>query len=101
METIVVTGGAGFIGTHLVNRLLDEGDFVTVLDDFSFGKRENKNHNASYIVRDIQDNLDDLEGYDVIFHLAALSRIQPSFKKPVKTFNINVKSGLILPKILQ
>ena len=88
---ILVTGGAGFIGTHLVNRLLKEGNNVHVLDDFSFGKEENKNLNAEYIVRDVRDNLDDLSGYDIIFHLAALSRIQPSFEDPVGVIDINTR----------
>lgn len=86
-----MTGGAGFIGTHLVNRLINEGDSVCVLDNFSFGKEGNKNPKAEYIVRDIRDDLDDLDGYDVIFHLAALARIQPSFENPVETFDVNAR----------
>ena len=88
---VLVTGGAGFIGSHLVNRLVKEGYDVSVLDDFSFGKEENKNSNAQYIIRDIRDDLDDLKGYDVVFHLAALARIQPSFKNPLKTIDVNVE----------
>ena len=88
---VLVTGGAGFIGTHLVNRLINEGNSVCVLDNFSFGKEENKNPKAEYIIRDIRGDLDDLEGYDVIFHLAALARIQPSFENPVETFDVNAK----------
>jgi UDP-glucose 4-epimerase len=87
----LVTGGAGFIGSHLVNKLLDNGENVHVLDNFSCGKEKNKNHKAHYIVRDIRSDLNDLDGYDVIFHLAALARIQPSFKAPLKTIDVNMK----------
>tara|TARA_Y100001970_G_scaffold291784_1_gene430287 strand:- start:714 stop:1577 length:864 start_codon:yes stop_codon:yes gene_type:complete len=88
---ILVTGGAGFIGTHLVNRLISDGNNVDVIDDFSFGKEGNKNSSANYIVRDVRANLNDLDGYDVIFHLAALARIQPSFDDPLTTIDINTK----------
>ena len=88
---VLVTGGAGFIGTHLVRRLISNGYSVDVLDDFSFGKEENKNSKANYIVRDIRSDLSDLEDYDVIFHLAALARIQPSFENPIETIDINTK----------
>ena len=96
---ILVTGGAGFIGTHLVNKLVTKGDDVTVLDDFSFGDKKNKNSKANYITRDIRDNLDDLEHFDIIFHLAALARIQPSFKNPGETFDINVKGTYNICKL--
>ena len=86
---VLVTGGAGFIGTHLVNKLIEKNHSVVVLDDFSFGKHKNKNSRAEYIVRDIRDNLDDLSHFDAIFHLAALARIQPSFDDPLKTLDIN------------
>ena len=86
---VLVTGGAGFIGTHLVNRLVLNGEDVDVIDNFCTGIQENKNSKANYIVRDIRDNLNDLKGYDVIFHLAALARIQPSFKKPYETMEVN------------
>ena len=87
---VLVTGGAGFVGSHLVERLLAEGNFVTVLDNFSFGKEENKKHGADYILRDARDDLSDLGGYDVIFHLAALARIQPSFELPFETISVNM-----------
>ena len=88
---VLVTGGAGFVGTHLVRRLISDGHNVDVLDDFSRGKKENKIDEANYIVKDIRNDLSDLEGYDVIFHLAALARIQPSFDEPLDTIDINAK----------
>ena len=88
---VLVTGGAGFIGTHLVNKLIEKSVSVDVIDDFSFGDKKNKNSKAKYIVRDIREDLSDLEGYDAIFHLAALARIQPSFENPGETFDINVR----------
>lgn len=88
---ILVTGGAGFIGSHLVDRLILENHEVDVLDDFSTGSDENKNSKANYIIKDIRDDLNDLSGHDIVYHLAALARIQPSFEDPVKTIDINVK----------
>tara|TARA_Y100000814_G_scaffold55578_1_gene34532 strand:+ start:28 stop:894 length:867 start_codon:yes stop_codon:yes gene_type:complete len=87
----LVTGGAGFIGSHLVDRLIEDGHNVDVLDNFCTGFEKNKNSKANYIVRDIRDNLDDLNGYDTIFHLAALARIQPSFDNPLETIGVNTQ----------
>ena len=88
---VLVTGGAGFIGTNLTKRLIRENNEVHVLDDFSRAKKENKIEKVNYIVRDVRSNLNDLECYDVIFHLAALARIQPSFDEPLKTIDINTR----------
>jgi UDP-glucose 4-epimerase len=90
---ILVTGGAGFIGTNLVKRLLKEGHTVNVIDDFTTGSFDNK-QNCDYYHGDIT-NLECIDinaflGIDLIFHLAAASRVQPSFKDPSKTFEINV-----------
>ena len=88
---ILVTGGAGFIGSHLVDKLILEGFKVDVLDDFSTGLDKNRNSLANYIIKDVRDDLSELGVYDVIYHLAALARIQPSFEDPMKTVDINVK----------
>ena len=79
---IIVTGGAGFVGTNLVKRLIIEGHDVVSLDNYSTGKRENEQDGCEYITGDINDKSLLLESYDVIFHIAALARIQPSLKDP-------------------
>ncbi len=87
----LVTGGAGFIGSNLVSRLLDDKDnTVHVVDNFFTGNKKNHHKNLFYDKRDVRDSLDDLNGFDVIFHLAALARIQPSFKNPSETIDVNV-----------
>ncbi len=103
----LVTGGAGFIGTNLCKRLLGEGYEVSVVDNYSTGKKENHQKDVRYYDYDLSSQhtlgiyvdhgtypswRDD--EYDVIFHLAALPRIQPSFDDPVNTFNSNVVSTL-------
>ena len=88
---ILVTGGAGFIGTNLIKRLVKEGHDVTSVDDYSTGRTENHIPGVFYIHQSVGSLL--LEGQDdfqVIFHLAALSRIQPSFTDPQTTFISNV-----------
>jgi UDP-glucose 4-epimerase len=77
---VLVTGGAGFIGSHLVDALIERGDNVTVIDNLSTGKRENVNKHAKLIVSDIQDGMS--EDADVIFHLAAQSDVQTSVREP-------------------
>ena len=92
MAKILVTGGAGFIGSNLIHRLLLEGHHVTSLDDYSTGTVDNElqSSNCRYIKGDICDVQEAGHEFDKIFHLAALSRIQPSFNNPSATFNSNV-----------
>ena len=92
----VVTGGAGFIGSHLVDRLLGLGVQVTVLDNFSTGRRENLDHVAGQI-RVVDCDLGtpgnwarEFEGTQWVFHLAALADIVPSIQKPEAYFSANV-----------
>lgn len=85
----VVTGGAGFIGSTLVDALVARGDEVTVVDDLSFGKRERVNSAAAFIKADIRDGLD-LEGIDVVFHLAAQTDVATSVAKPTADASVNV-----------
>ena len=89
---ILVTGGAGFIGTNLVSKLKKLGYTITVLDNFSTGSRNNEITGVTYVESSdlILKNKESI-GFDYIFHLAALSRIQPSFSKPYKTFVNNVQ----------
>jgi UDP-glucose 4-epimerase len=97
---LLVTGGAGFIGSHLADKLLELGHEVTVIDDFSLGKKENlqNNKNLKIIKKSICDNLDDVfkEKIDAVFHLAALPRVQFSIKNPIETHNANVNGTLNL-----
>lgn len=97
---MLVTGGAGFIGSNLVDQLTLEGDEVHVIDNFSTGKKENCNAKAVYHELDISivDNIDALkkifEDVDTIFHCAALARVQPSIIDPLK-YEVNNTLGLM------
>jgi len=95
----IVTGGAGFIGSHLVDRLLAEGDRVTIVDDLSTGDAANISANAEFEQHDIRD-VGWLDAFfaevrpERVFHLAALPRIQPSFHEPVIHDDVNVRGTL-------
>ena len=97
MKTIV-TGGCGFIGSHLVDKLLGCGHEVTVLDNFSTGRVENLEHQKSnkslkIIEADICNQNKIMKYFiniDWVFHLAALADIVPSIKNPQKYFKSNV-----------
>ena len=86
---ILVTGGAGFIGSNLVKRLLDEEHIVHSLDNYSTGNTKIKG--CEYFEGDIEEIDTIHKDYDLIFHLAAQSRVQPSFENPTETFRVNVK----------
>ena len=85
MANYLVTGGAGFIGSHLCELLIAEGHRVTVLDNFSFGKKEYIPKEVSDVIEGDITNLDILKKatseMDGIFHLAAMSRVGPSIDK--------------------
>jgi UDP-glucose 4-epimerase len=100
MKKVVVTGGAGFIGSNMVDRLIEEGKEVIILDNFSTGKRENCNPKATVYEVDLStDHLQPLlEGVDVVFHFAALARVQPSIEDPITFNKHNVDSTLRLLK---
>lgn len=97
MSKVLVTGGAGFIGSHIVDALVSEGHKVHVLDNFSSGKRENVNKNAIIREGDIR-NLEGIKplfnNIEYIFHLAALCRVQPSIEDPVGTNDVNINGTL-------
>ena len=87
---IMVTGGAGFIGTNLIKSLINEGHKVESLDNYDSGLKENHQKKCKYITGDICDiNKLLINKYDIIFHLAGLSRIQPSFDQPSETIRVN------------
>ena len=96
MRTIV-TGGAGFVGTNLIKRLLKDGHDVISIDNYSSGNKENHQKGCIYWDMDLLDERNavlDRDEYDVIFHMAALARIQPSLKYPHKTIYNNFISTL-------
>jgi UDP-glucose 4-epimerase len=80
---VLVTGGAGFVGTNLIKRLLKDGHKVFSMDNYSTGKKENEQIGCVYFNDNIK-NISEytLGGVDVVFHLAAIARIQPSFERP-------------------
>jgi UDP-glucose 4-epimerase len=96
----LVTGGAGFIGSHLVELLLENGAEVRVLDNFFTGKRENLQGLAVQIIegdiRDVDHVWSAVQGVDTVFHLAALCSVGTSIKIPVTTHNVNVTGTLVL-----
>ena len=85
---ILVTGGAGFIGSHLMKLLSDDDFEIVSLDDYSSGTKKNEHSNCTYIEGDISE-VSKCGKFDIIFHLAALSRIQPSFNNPEETYRVN------------
>ena len=99
---VLVTGGAGFIGTNLIKRLLKDGHDVISMDNYSTGKTENHQDGCRYLIFDCTDG----EGWeqvkefwgtntpDVIFHMAALARIQTSLKDPLSHITNNFMSTL-------
>ena len=99
----LVVGGAGFIGSNLVDQLVKDNNEVIVFDDLSTGKEENINPKAKFFKVDISDSnvFDDkrirdysiedvMTGVDAVFHLAAKARVQPSIEDPVSFDRVNV-----------
>jgi UDP-glucose 4-epimerase len=84
-----VTGGAGFIGSNLVDALLARGDDVVVFDDLSFGKRADVDARARFVERDVRDGVD-LGGVDIVFHLAAHTDVTTSVERPVDNASIDI-----------
>ena len=90
---IMVTGGAGFIGTNLIKRLLKDGHNVVSLDNYSTGTEDNHQEGCKYVDADIRDVIDFdyfMEDVDVVYNLAALARIQPSFVNPANTLEVGI-----------
>ena len=100
MNTFLVTGGAGFIGSHLAEALTKRGDAVVVLDDFSTGKRENLAHLAEK-VRVIEGSITDpdvcqqaVAGVDYVLHEAALPSVPRSVEDPLTANDANITGTL-------
>jgi len=102
MNKYLVTGGAGFIGSNIVKKLLENGELVRVVDNFSTGKKENieeflDNPNFELIEGDLT-NLDvcrkSVEGVDFVLHQAAIPSVQRSVDDPLKSNNANINGTL-------
>lgn len=100
MAHVLVTGGAGFIGSHLVEALIRRGDRVRVFDNFSTGRRENVEHLLNDIeliegdLRDFDAVRRAVAGVEVVFHQAALASVQRSVDDPMTTNAVNVTGTL-------
>lgn len=97
MAKVLVTGGAGFIGSHLVDRLIADGHAVVVIDNLSTGKKENLNRQAKFVEADIADYgsiAPHFQGIEAVFHTAALARLSPSVKDPLPSNETNVTGTL-------
>ena len=99
-----ITGGAGFIGSHLTKQLLKNGHNVIIIDNLHSGKKENIDnfekiefHNID--IRNYQDMEKNLKNIDGIFHLAALTDVQESFEKPEEYHDVNVKDQKMYLKL--
>lgn len=86
---VLVTGGAGFIGTNIIKRLLKDGHEVESLDNYTTGLKQNELKDCTYWIGDIQNIYDLATNFDVVFHMAAIGRIQPSFDNPEDYINTN------------
>jgi len=103
--SVLVTGGAGFIGSHLVERLIEDGHKVIVVDDLSRGRIENLLNvidgielvKCSIIDYDRMKEL--IRNSDIIFHLAAVSRVMPSMENPELCFKVNCKGTEIVARL--
>lgn len=95
---ILVTGGAGFIGSHIVDQCIQDGHTVTVVDDLSFGKKTNINSKAHFVKCDIRsDQIEEIitsEHFDVVYHTAAQKSVRNSFAEPLFDADINVMGSI-------
>ena len=97
MKKIVVVGGAGFIGSNLVDELISRGDKVIIIDDLSTGKKENINPEAEFHkldARDLEKIKPLFSGADSVFHLAAFSNVQFSIDNPAESNDVNLNGTL-------
>jgi len=97
---ILVTGGAGFIGSWIVDRLINQGDEVVIVDNLSTGEEKNINKSAKFYKLDIQDpKIEDIfqqEKIDIVNHHAAQIDVRKSVSEPIFDANINVLGGINL-----
>ena len=97
VSRVLVTGGAGFIGSHLVDALIADGDEVVVLDDLETGLRENVHPAARLAIGSVADESavrDAMEGCELVFHQAAHKAVLRSVEQPVATDTVNTHGTL-------
>lgn len=104
--TVLVTGGLGFIGSHLVDKLIQYGYQVVVIDDLSTGVASRRNSDAKYALSSLLDNealtkLFFKYQFDTVYHLAAWARVQRSVDDPLGTNNVNVVGTLNLLNMIR
>ena len=91
MNKVLVTGGAGFIGTNLIKQLLKKDVQVVSIDNYSTGNKLNEIPGVKYLNIDIEKIIKIREtDFDICFHLAAQSRVQPSFDNPQESVRVNI-----------
>lgn len=89
---ILITGGAGFVGTNLIISLKQKGHTLVSIDNYSIGQKSNHVEGVTYLDMDANEIGSIPNDFDLIYHLAGLSRIQPSFLNPTETFIANTSS---------
>ncbi|ABO34808.1 NAD-dependent epimerase/dehydratase [Methanococcus maripaludis C5] len=87
---ILVTGGAGFIGSHIVDILIENGHDVSILDNLSTGNEKNLNTSAKFINGDILDKTLDLSGFECVIHEAAQINVNKSLSAPMFDAEVNI-----------
>jgi len=102
MKSVVVIGGAGFIGSHLTEKLVSMGQKVIVVDNLSFGKMDNLQSVISQIeffnadIRNKDQLLEVMDSAETVFHLAALKAVPASFKNPKEYHDVNINGTFTL-----
>src|SRR3989344_1656601 len=94
---LLVTGGAGFIGSHFVDELVKQGHKIKIIDNLSTGRKEYLNPGAEFFesdIRDFEKIRPVFDGVEMVFHLAAQARIQPSIANPRESNGNNIDGTL-------
>jgi UDP-glucose 4-epimerase len=104
--SILVAGGAGYIGSHMVDRLIEKGKEVIVIDNLSTGHRAAVNNQAHFYVGDTRDkqllaNVFEKEHVEAVIHLDAFSIVPESMANPMKYFDNNVGGMISLLEVMQ